>query len=34
MPWAGGEGLTRGLNDALCPPLVFSMAEDLVAKVS
>ena len=28
VPWAGGKGLTRGLKDALCPPLVFSMAED------
>ena len=28
VPWAGGEGLTRGLKDVLCPPMVFSMAED------
>ena len=28
VPWAGGEGLTRGLKDALCPPLVIAMAED------
>ena len=28
VPWAVGEGLTRGLKDALCPPLVFSMAKD------
>ena len=28
VPWDGGEGLRRGLKDALCPPLVFSMTED------
>ena len=28
VPWAGDEGLTRGLKGALYPPIVFSMAED------
>ena len=28
VPWAGGEGLTRGLKNELWPPLVFATAED------